>query len=762
MPMPNRLKMAFVPYQERHETNIDDLMAQFEAYKDKHGEECEYVKCDHRNADYSVMDRHQRAYYLYWRDELANGTCLKADRGYAKLRICELINSDKDPREGMRELRLLYDNTRMHGMPQTDIAAAMFDYAVVHDLDLPIMWMGKGSVRSFMVTSEILAFPTRRIGKELVWYLSGGPKVHDDGVNNLRHISLFNDSLTAIDRFLMENTGKGVAKTYSEGMVNELYKVFLYLPYSKDRDYQITYEKLRTDGVFGEFMLGLFSYTRKVLCKEIGEKGPSTPASFNKEFRVIVDRIASEGPEEYESVPRSWRGTTRQSMSSKERALVDMGNRLEAQYGTAEKPKPILNIDKNAEKQHVSPHLKTDIERNWNTEVAEKQEYIPSGFVNPDYRSFSENQRKYYVYWRGQTRKGNYGETDWGYLWLYLCELINIKADPQQSMDQLVGLYRAYGSADEEHVIGKTCFDYSLVHKLTFPDPSIYESNMTACIVMDQFLRGESTCLDKTLILFLSGINDKTMTREFDPDCVGITGMLLRKIEAEMEANGTTLGEYCGLEKENVSQNVFEGLKYFKEIRKARVAYLNYIYNSSFDDSLKEIAKNAFSAVRMKRTGKQVKLSKFVAYGEDRKEMLQKTVSEWYENKAMEEIKERASNLKLDLEAVSGAEAALKDVTKMMSTEQHEVPEPVAPPVASERKISDSWKGLAEAMDDAQKGYLAAALEGKGAAYLKEKGLNMSRMEDSINALAMDAVGDNIVENGSVFEDYAEDVRSCI
>ncbi|AMK14228.1 hypothetical protein AUP07_1187 [methanogenic archaeon mixed culture ISO4-G1] len=753
--------MAFNPYEQRNEYNVQDLLSQIEEYKDRHGEECEYVRCEHRNADYSVMDRQQKAYYLYWRDELSRGTCLKSDRGYVKLRLCEIINSDMDPKDGMRELRLLFDNSRMHGMPQSDLAATMFDYAVVHDLDLPTMWMGKGSVRSFMITSEIMSFPTRRIGKELVWYLSGGPKMHADGVDSLRHISLFNDSLTAIDRFLMENTGKGVAQTYSEGMVTELYKVFLYLPYGKDKDYQITYEKLRTDGVFGEFMLGLFSYTRKVLCKDIGEKGPATPSSFNKEFRAIVDRIHEEGPGDFEKIPKAWRGTNRQSMSSKERALVDMGASLEAQFGTAEKPKAILNIDKEAQKQHVSPHLKTDIERNWNVEVKERCEYIPSGFTNPDYRSFSEPQRKFYVYWRDQTRKGNYGETDRGYLWLYLCELVNIKADPQVNMDQLVGLRRAYGGADEDNLIGKTCFEYSLVHKLAFPDPSIYESNITACLVMEQFLKGMDTHPDKTLLLFLSGINDKTMSREFDQDCVGITCAMLRAVEKAMEDQGTTIEEFCDPEKVPTVVTVFEDLKYFKEIRKARFTYRNYIYNAAFDDSLKEIVKNVFSAVRMKRTGKAVKINKFTAFGMECREMLTKAVSSWYEGKEIAEIKERASNLKLDREAVTGAETALKDVTRMMATEEVQE-EVVMRPVEPVRKISDSWQGLAEALDEKQKGYLRAVLEGNGQQYLRDIGSIQSRMEDSINALAMDAVGDNILEGGVIFDEYTDNVRALL
>ena len=595
-------QMASPPHKERHDYNVDELLSQIEEYRDVRGEECEYVRCEHRNADYTVLDRQQKAYYLYWRDELSRGNVMKADRGYAKLRLCELINSGIDPRDGMKELRLLYNSTRMHGVPQADMAAAMFDYAVANDLDLPVIWMGKGSPRSFMVTSEAMSFPARRIGRDLIWYLSGGPKVHADGVDNTRHVSLFNDCLTAIDRFLMENTGKGVAKTYTEGMATELYKVFQYLPFKGDRDYQIAYERLRTDGVFGEFMLGLFSYTRKVLCTEIGEKGPSVPSSFNKEFRRIVDRIARDGPGEYERAPKEWRGTTRIRMSSKERALVDIGTSLEAQYGTAERPRPVLNIDPSATKQHVSPHLRTDIERNWNVEAKGTAEYVPSGFTNPDYRSFSEPQRRFYVYWRDQTRKGRYGETDRGYLWLYLCELINMKGGPQGMLDQLYALHGAYGGAVEGNLTGKTCFEYAIVHKLAIPAPSVYESNITACLVAEQFLKGMPTRLDRNLLMFLSDISDKTITREFDDDCVGIAGMTLASVERAMEAEGTTVEEFCDAKKVPVTMTVFEGLKYFSEVRKARFTYRNYIYCAAFTDSLREIVRNSFSAVRMRRT----------------------------------------------------------------------------------------------------------------------------------------------------------------
>jgi len=753
--------MSLNPYGDRHEYDIATLLSQFEEYKDAHGEECEYVKCEHRNADYSVLDRQQKAYYLYWRDELSQGRCLKSDRGYTKLRLCEIINSDMPPKDGLKELTLLKNNTRMHGTPEGEILSVMFDYCLIHDLDLPRVWMGKGSVRSFMTVSEIMAYPVNRIGRELMWYLSGGPNVKEDGVDDAKHACLFNDCLETIDRFLADNTGKGIEKTYSEGTVTEMYKVFQYLPYGNNKDYRITYEGLRTDGVFGEFMLGLFTYTRKVLCKEIGGKGPSTPSSFNKEFRGIVDRIAKEGFTPFDRTIKEWRGTDRMSMSSKEKMLVDVGAVLETKLGPADKPKAELIVDENAVKQHVSPHLKNDIERNWKIDVDEPQEYVPSGFTNPDYRSFSEPQRKYYSYWRGLTRKGLYGTIDRGYLWLYLCELANIQDDASKNLAQLMGLFEAYGKADEDNLIGRTCFQYALAHKLPVPSPAVFESNVTACMVMEQYLSGKDTNPDKNLLIFLSGITDKVITREFDEDCVGITCSFLRNAQSKLADTGSSIEAACGIERESTAIPLYENLKYFKEVRKARVSYSNYIYNGEFDDGLANIMKRAHSAVRMKRTGKPVKIDKFTAFGIDGKEIMETTVKDWYEARAVEEIKSKANSLVLDKEAVSGAESALKDVTRMMSTETEEIHEMPAAPLPT-KEVSGSWKSLYEALGENERNYLKSALEGNAKAYLKENGLLMSKIEDSINGTAMDHVGDQIVENGIVFEDYAEDARSML
>jgi len=261
------------------------------------------------------------------------------------------------------------------------------------------------------------------------------------------------------------------------------------------------------------------------------------------------------------------------------------------------------------------------------------------------------------------------------------------------------------------------------------------------------------------MLLFISETKDKTITREFDQDCVGITELFLRGVEERMKASGTTIAESCDLEKVNTSIAVFDGLKYFKEIKKARFSYTNYVYNSAFDDSLKEGMKAAFTAVRMKRTNKPVKITKFTAFGMDCKDLMTECVNRWYDQKEMAEIKEMASNFKLDRDAVSGAESALKEVTEMMAVDldgpMEQKEETEGPEIRS-----DPWEGLGSSLDEIQKGYLAALLEGRGQEFIAERKLVRNRIEDSINSLAMDHVKDNILEDGEVFEEYRDMVRS--
>jgi len=167
--------------------------------------------------------------------------------------------------------------------------------------------------------------------------------------------------------------------------------------------------------------------------------------------------------------------------------------------------------------------------------------------------------------------------------------------------------------------------------------------------------------------------------------------------------------------------------------------------------------------VSLKRTGKAFKVDRITIFDVECKEIITDSVNAWFEERTVEEIKARAMMMTLDSEAIEGADSDLKKVTELMDTGYDREPEsePVKEEEPKQEKDS-SWSGFISRLDDVQKAYLAAALDGKGAAYLKENGLVMSIADDAINSVAVDCIGDSVMEDGRVFEEYSSDIRDAM
>jgi len=117
-----------------------------------------------------------------------------------------------------------------------------------------------------------------------------------------------------------------------------------------------------------------------------------------------------------------------------------------------------------------------------------------------------------------------------------------------------------------------------------------------------------------------------------------------------------------------------------------------------------------------------------------------------------------ARKVSIDMTAVVRAEDDLRSVTAMMATEDAEEPEEEAPALTGSARADDPWTALSAMLDEDERGYLSSALEGNGRRY----GPKASRLEDSINGKAIDAMGDSIVEDGAVVPDYIDDVRRML
>ena len=161
-------------------------------------------------------------------------------------------------------------------------------------------------------------------------------------------------------------------------------------------------------------------------------------------------------------------------------------------------------------------------------------------------------------------------------------------------------------------------------------------------------------------------------------------------------------------------------------------------------------------------------------------EAMEATVDAWVSGRERRAAAERnrrdAMSIVLDKEAVSTAETDLEAVRTLVGTEDEDLPvtepgpsgsveEPVTePPATDGTQVAGKggFPGLAHSLDDVQRGYLSACLDGDGDDFLRSSGRSRVSLEDSINEIAMDAVGDQVVQDGEVFQEYADDLRAVL
>lgn len=113
-----------------------------------------------------------------------------------------------------------------------------------------------------------------------------------------------------------------------------------------------------------------------------------------------------------------------------------------------------------------------DAQRYFNRTSAE----VP--FVNffaymPQYGQMSQDQLRWYLYWRDNVRHGVYLSTDYSYIFLFIYEILNLpeKIKPEQGLTVLCDLWLAYREQFPrlDRYLGEWVCDYCLIHKLPAP-----------------------------------------------------------------------------------------------------------------------------------------------------------------------------------------------------------------------------------------------------------------------------------------------------
>lgn len=145
-------------------------------YFDCPGEKCDFAQFYSYMPQYSQLNKAQKSYYFYWRQEMRNGRFIKTDYSYLYLYVYEIINLPDviEPEKGVKLLCRLWREYRK-ALPRIDMYFSIWvrDYCLVNELPCPI-----GEIQEFIFdvirTSDFKEYYFTNIGqsgRDGVWSL---------------------------------------------------------------------------------------------------------------------------------------------------------------------------------------------------------------------------------------------------------------------------------------------------------------------------------------------------------------------------------------------------------------------------------------------------------------------------------------------------------------------------------------------------------------------------------------------------------------
>ena len=675
----------------------DEFESMMRWYQSYPGIECTFVPCDLLTPDYSILEKPQLNYYLWWRKNLAEGRLLQSDRGYVWLRLCEIINMS-EPEEALREIALLKDHAEEIDVFPEHLDRVAADVCIANGLRVPPADYGKDDVARGILISETLWDPScidrsrlrALIGDGKADSLSGTP----DGLNEFVR--------------LLESVGTDEYLLGTETSIRMLFPNHVRFESSM---YMVTYDVYSDD---------LFHLLEDICSHITGEGAPS---------RSFLERM-DESVERRSVVKRTKNGSIRVPVSKRDVDLMDMGTDL---FGE-EPPTGRRGTDSVVVRGPEGP----------------LGGFIGSDSSCPDYRKLSDKQKAFYARWSSEADAGRLHDTDTGYIWMRLCGLVNSTEDHSTILKRLMSMHRAYSGSIASALIRKTCMDFVLKNRIHIPDSSLANSDDEAGMVMGQYLSG---CMDakpdKDVLLRIAGLLGTSTDDFFDPTMAEAMRRTLMNASSELlRAKKKDAVALC--KKSIHTRKLYEGLAYYRSDREdlvAKIQFTDFAGDPDMRSTFSELATYIVEESRrissgLPRVGIEVfgireeKLVEFLLTGSvaDRKS--------WDKG---------PMKVNLNKDAINQAESDLKDVTSMMQVEEEEETAEEEEEVAE--APMDPWEAFSEGLDDDQKEYLSRACEGCRSDFKAEK---------AINSLAMDTVGDVVVQDGVVIEDYMEDVRRAV
>ncbi len=678
---------------------------------------CKAVGITLKYPTYSDLTPDQLEYYLYWKSTVGRKGFKKAADGYTWLYVTELLNSD-DPDESSRALNSLAESIANDGSPlYPGLLGTAIVYSKINGTPLPAYsdWMYLNMLNCLLQpdVSDIPLAGLRQLSGDISSFR--GPDAE----------RIVGTVLRRYDRLLTEKGGTSLLEFCMEPVKTSFVPFTEYAVADPPRPVE------RIEWKIKDSAKTLFSYLAGL------SAGTDVPAAipFRTELKAMFREIRASG--EFTVSPDPF--------SKPEGVRI----RLLGSPVTAMGPSRLC--DPAVPARSARNITLGDILTFGPMPPQRPESYIPSGFEHPAYSDLSKDRFAYYLYWRDSFGRGRALDTDNGYVNLRLTELIN-SDDVAEASEELSELYRVYGQGSP-NLIGVTLMDHTVINGGVFSDYRIYLDKLVVNSWIGDFLHGNTDVpMDGRMLNILrsGSVNVHYMDPvPLEPFCTS-----LRRIFSAIDAK-SGIDRVLGVQEVAAARTFYIGLDYLRGRKEKAVRYRNYLGCRKFIGFMDKAAKYAANLVKNRCSQESKKPFTFGGVG--CAAILYEEFLLW-QNRAVEPEPEE---IELDLEAVKAAEEDLRQVTDMMRTE--EAPEEAEDAVETKEEDADGdpWKAFFSALTAQERRYLSLCLDNsqKTDAFLREAGTTRVRMEDAINAKALDTVGDTVVEDGMPVEDYEEDLR---
>ncbi|MBR6038392.1 MAG: TerB N-terminal domain-containing protein [Candidatus Methanomethylophilaceae archaeon] len=688
-------------FKDTHEAT--DLLQSVGRYWRYGGTECEYVPSLLLHPTYRELEWKRLRYYLYWRQRAFEGEYLDTDAGYVWLHCVELITVDDDPLENMRCLIGMRD-AYLEQDPAVDsiLGAACAYYATVigyYKRDFKLMSASQRCVRICGVLSDRGCVP-----------LSARDLKHLIPLRGRKSAEVLKALGTIVSSALHEigRQQNGILR-----LCRRQIEFALRFPFSSDmstygmKSLYVKCEDPRESEQFMNVFKDVYNECDAVLSGKTEKAGGKYGPLLNRCIDAYKNGRLNPEPYDKYGIPIVFNRVSYHASSDS------------YQHPERDGTWPSHRFQSRMREYGGIPTPPSEFRRPPRTRI-------------PCYSTMTLDEYIGYQSWKNGVLKGEKTEKADGYAWLLANEIINDDTlDPGSALRILEECADAPGGW-QGGISDDVVADWCILHGLYSQKISKKCDSQKLSILTVRALRSFPPLpLSREQI-------DRASVKDADDE---IAGAVNAAVLAVYKANGDRLDRAVDLSLSTTVVRVFEDCAGMPISVDADVPSNPGDVNR-FVTSVCRIAEAVISGDKDPKTP--------AGFGKENRNATVKAILLHLE----EERRKAASPSKvaLDMDAVKAAMDDLDAVTGMMRVDDDEEPEE-EPTDVVEASTGDPWKDLRSRLQPDALEYLRKCMDGTRFDSLKEK---------KVNEAAMETVGDAVVEDGTVIDDYADDVARLL